>query len=213
MFCGVALIGGCASRAPAASPATPAARTTAPAGWTGLAGPTAAPDGLTDRHAITGGSGGIVAVAMVPGSRARTPLLAFETAQGWFAEAPPPPPPHPEPTFSHHEPQSSWYDLAATRTDGGRVILSHRYSHSVFYPGQGGEGSSSTSWSERECRMFGAALYCSPLKNIATEHCTMTQGAEPPPAPPAPAGSPPTIAARRGIDRKCTGGPPPGVKQ
>lgn len=70
----------------------------------------------------------------------------------------------------HHEPRSIYYDLERTRvTDGVVLRMVDRFS--VFYPGQGNTGSSTTTWFDRTCRVFGDRVACSGPTSIAKRDC------------------------------------------
>lgn len=175
---------GCAAqrRTAGASPdrTTTTTSTAAGPGAIALSGPVADPLVLcpcctpSPRHPLAGARG-VTAVAMIarPGEAA---LLAIETPRGWFVEVPPPRAADAPPLWSHHEPRSITYDLAATRVRDGRVLLRQIDHSSVFYPGQGGDGMSATLWLDRSCRLDADTIRCTPAVAIAHEQCTHDQG-------------------------------------
>jgi len=173
-----ALGAGCAGRStgPGAAPAS----AKPPSGWTALGGPHTDPSvpcgqlpGCKVAAAVPLAPGGAITAVTLLERIGSTPMLAFQTARGWYIEPPPPEPR--DPMISHHEPRGSGYELAATRVQGDRVIVRRVEHHSVFYPGQGSAGSRSTWWSERTCRDVGGAVHCSAPVGIAHEHCNVEE--------------------------------------
>jgi hypothetical protein len=182
--CLVLVVAALACRPPSTAIANHAEPSTVPPGYTRLPGPSSceAPEcTVTTVRDIT--ADGIRRVGLV--TRGMDATLAIETRSGWFLE------PHVErkPAMSsHHQPHSRGYDLDATRVEAGAIVVRLIDSQSVFYPGQGGAGSSSTTWYERRCTVIDGIVHCSEPVQIASESCKTADG--------------PTF------ERTCTGSPP-----
>lgn len=163
----------CAATKPAtpATPApTPAPAPAVPDRWTSLAGPHATLEAacagceLSPIHPLTSG-GDFVAVAQ--GTRGLDSFIALQTSRGWYIELRDS---TPAMRAHHHEPRSLFYELERTRVAEG-AVLRMVDSQQVFYPGQGGAGSSRVTWFDRTCRVFGDRVACSKPDSIATRRC------------------------------------------
>jgi hypothetical protein len=158
-----------AQPAPRTTPA-PAPSTALPSSWRPLAGPHATLEAACagcQWSPIRSLDGGAEFVAVAQASRGLESFIALQTARGWYIEQREPMPA----MHSHHEPRSLYYDVEHTRIADG-VVLRMVDSQQVFYPGQGNAGSSSMTWFDRACRMFGDRVACGQPASIATRHCT-----------------------------------------
>jgi hypothetical protein len=203
----LALVAGCVRSAPPTL-STHRQPSPVPRGWSKLIGPLADPILACPHHErctvgerkAMSGAGDILAIATV--DRFMDGALAVQTPAGWFVE--PIASRAPWEGFSHHEPHSNGYDLAHTRIVGGELVTRNVDDQRVFYPGQGPVGTSSTTWSERTCRVIDGAVQCSPLTTIASQRCKTEEI----PNSAGPAGSGGVLGGMPKLKHTCTGNEP-----